>query len=291
MKYEFIRQHREEFKVRTMCRVLDASKSGYYAWVKRPISRRFQDNVRLVEDIQKIHAESRKAYGSPRIHAALLRQGVCCGHNRVARLMRLHYIVSRRQFYRKFRHATSHGRYSTSNLVNRNFQVAQPNHVWAADITVIWSGSGWLYLAVVMDLYSRRIIGWAMQSRMTEDLTISALAAALGQRKPESGLIHHSDQGSQYASDSFRRALQEHGIVPSMSRRGNCYDNAVVESFFKSLKAELCKGTRFRTREEARSMIFEYIEVFYNRKRLHSTLGYRSPVEYEKSTLTNHRVH
>lgn len=291
MKYEFVRQHREEFKVKTMCCVLDVSKSGYYAWAKRPICQRSQANVRLVKDIQKVHTESRKAYGSPRIHAALVRQGVCCGHNRVARLMRLNYIVSRRQFHRRFRHATAHGRASTANLVNRNFQIARPNHVWAADITVIWSGSGWLYLAIVMDLYSRRIIGWAMQPRMTDDLTINALDAAVGQRKLTCGLIHHSDQGSQYASDSFRLALQKHGITPSMSRRGNCWDNAVVESFFKSLKAELCKRVRFKTREEARSMIFDYIEVFYNRKRLHSTLGYRSPVEYENSSLTNHRVH
>lgn len=277
--------------MKTMCQTLQVSKSGYYAWSKRPSSRWFQANARLVEDIKKIHTESRKTYGSPRIHAELVRRGIQCGHNRVARLMRLNYIVSQRQFRRKRTLATSHGRSLVTNLVNRNFDVDKPNHVWAADITVLWSGSGWLYLAIVMDLYSRRIIGWAMQARMTDDLVINALETALGQRKPENGLIHHSDQGSQYASESFRYALQKHCIAPSMSRKGDCYDNAVVESFFKSLKVELCKEMRFKTREEARSKIFEYIEVFYNRKRLHSTLGYQSPVEYEKRNLTKQRVH
>ena len=277
--------------MKTMCQVLEVSKSGYYAWAKRPPSRRCQANTRLVEDIKKIHLESRKTYGSPRTHAELIRQGIRCGHNRVAHLMRLNYIVSQRQFHRRQRHVTSHGRSMTSNLLNQDFRVSEPNHVWAADITVLWSGSGWLYLAVVMDLYSRRIIGWAMQKLMTDDLVINALDTALGQRKSHRDLIHHSDQGSQYASEVFLRTLQKNNITPSMSRRGNCYDNAVVESFFKSLKTELCKGVRFKTREEARSMIFEYIEVFYNRRRLHSTLGYQSPVEYERSHLAKQRVH
>ena len=274
-----------------MCRILEVSKSGYYAWAQRPMSQRSKANARLVEDIKIVHAQSRRTYGSPRVHAELIRQGVHCGHNRVARLMRLNYIISQRQFHRRQRHATSHGRSLTTNLVNRNFRVAKPNYVWAADITVIWSGSGWLYLAVVMDLYSRRIIGWAMQKRMTDDLVINALDTALGQRNPQDGLIHHSDQGSQYASESFRNALQDNHIAPSMSRKGDCYDNAVAESFFKSLKVELCKEAHFKTREDARSRIFEYIEVFYNRKRLHSTLGYRSPVEYERINLTKPSVH
>lgn len=277
--------------MKMMCQILQVSKSGYYAWAKRPPSRRHQANTRLVEDIKKVYLESRKTYGSPRIHAELIRQGIHCGHNRVARLMRLNYIVSQRQFRRRQRHATSHGRSMTSNLLNQNFRVFKPNHIWAADITVLWSGSGWLYLAIVMDLYSRRIIGWAMQKRMTDDLVINALDTALGQRKPHRELIHHSDQGSQYASEVFLSTLRKNHIAPSMSRRGNCYDNAVVESFFKSLKTELCKQVRFKTREEARSMIFEYIEVFYNRRRLHSTLGYRSPVEYERSNLTKPCVH
>lgn len=274
-----------------MCRVLQVSKSGYYAWVGRSLSQRAQTNAKLVNEIRSVYAENRKAYGSPRIHKALQKKGILCGHNRVARLMRSNCIIAQRQFRRKRHGITTHGRGLAENLVNRNFHVAKPNRVWASDITVLWSGSGWLYLAVVMDLYSRRIIGWAMQKRMTEDLTVSALRMAVDQRIPKEQLIHHSDQGSQYASDSFRRELKLNNITPSMSRKGNCYDNAVVESFFKSLKAEIPKDDRSKTREETRSRIFEYIEVFYNRKRLHSTLGYQSPVEYERIGLTKPSVH
>lgn len=255
------------------------------------MSQRAKTNARLVDEIKIAYVENRKAYGSPRIHIALQKKGILCGHNRVARLMRSNYIIAQRQFRRKRHQATAHGRSLAVNLVNRNFHITKPNCVWAADITVLWSGSGWLYLAVVMDLYSRRIIGWAMQKRMTEDLTINALRMAVGQRKPKGELIHHSDQGSQYASDSFRRELTCCRITPSMNRKGNCYDNAVVESFFKSLKAEIPKEDRSKTREETRSRIFEYIEVFYNRKRLHSTLGYESPAEYERISLTKPSVH
>ncbi len=274
-----------------MCRVLQVSKSGYYAWFGRPVSQRDQTNARLVDEIKTAYVENRKAYGSPRIYVALRKKGILCGHNRVARLMRSNFIIAQRQFRRKRHGVTAHGRNLTLNLVNRNFRVAKPNRVWASDITVLWSGSGWLYLAIVMDLYSRRIIGWAMQKRMTEDLTINALRMAIDQRRPKSNLIHHSDQGSQYASDAFSRELAHCQIIPSMSRKGNCYDNAVVESFFKSLKAEIPKEDRSKTREQTRSRIFEYIEVFYNRKRLHSTLGYQSPVEYERIGLTKPGVH
>ena len=277
--------------MKTMCRVLDVSKSGYYAWISRPVSQRAKTNARLVDEIRTAYTENRKAYGSPRVHIVLQKKGIVCGHNRVARLMRLNCIIAQRQFRRKHSRATSHGRSLVPNLVNRNFHVAKPNRVWAADITVLWSGSGWLYLAVVMDLYSRKIIGWAMQKRMTDDLTIHALRMAIDQRNPKRELIHHSDQGSQYASESFRRELARCRIAPSMSRKGNCYDNAVVESFFKTLKAEIQKEDRSKTREETRSKIFEYIEVFYNRKRLHSTLGYKSPVEYERIGLAKLSVH
>jgi transposase InsO family protein len=249
------------------------------------MSQRARTNTRLVDEIRQAHHDSRKTYGSPRVHAALIQKGVLCGHNRIARLMKQNGIVAQRQRHYKRHRATSHGRNLTANLVNRNFQVPTPNKVWASDITVIWTGSGWLYLAIVMDLYSRKIIGWAMQTRMTDDLVIYAVRMAVDHRRPTGALIHHSDQGSQYASESFRGALKENRIIPSMSRKGNCYDNAVVESFFKTLKAELCKENRFKTRDEGRSQIFEYIEVFYNRKRLHSTLGYRSPDEYERIRL------
>ena len=277
--------------MKTMCRVLQVSKSGYYAWIGRPASQRAKTNARLVDEIKTVYAENRKAYGSPRIHVALQKKGILCGHNRVARLMRSNYIIAQRQFRRKRHQITSHGRNLAPNLVNRNFHVTKPDYVWAADITVLWSGSGWLYLAVVMDLYSRRIIGWAMQKRMTEDLAVNALKMAVDHRKPKGEIIHHSDQGSQYASDSFRRELKLNRITPSMSHKGDCYDNAVVESFFKSLKAEIPKEDRSKTREETRSKLFEYIEVFYNRKRLHSTLGYQSPVEYERIGLTKPSVH
>lgn len=277
--------------MRTMCCVLQVSKSGYYAWIGRPASQRAKTNARLVDEIKTVYVENRKAYGSPRIHMALQKKGILCGHNRVARLMRSNYIIAQRQFRRKRHQITSHGRNLAPNLVNRNFHVTKPDYVWAADITVLWSGSGWLYLAVVMDLYSRRIIGWAMQKRMTEDLAVNALKMAVDHRKPKGEIIHHSDQGSQYASDSFRRELKLNRITPSMSHKGDCYDNAVVESFFKSLKAEIPKEDRSKTREETRSKLFEYIEVFYNRKRLHSTLGYQSPVEYERIGLTKPSVH
>ena len=274
-----------------MCRVLQVSKSGYYAWFRRPVSQRAKTNARLVHEIRTTYVENRKAYGSPRIHVALQKKGILCGHNRVARLMRVNCIIAQRQFRRRRHNGTAHGRSLAMNLVNRNFHVTKPNHIWASDITVLWSGSGWLYLAVVMDLYSRRIIGWAMQKRMTDDLIINALRMAVDQRLPQGELIHHSDQGSQYSSDSFRQELTCHGITPSMSRKGDCYDNAVVESFFKTLKAEIPKEDRSKTRQETRSRIFEYIEVFYNRKRLHSTLGYKSPAEYERIDLTKPSVH
>ncbi len=270
--------------------MLCVSRSGYYAWIGRSVSLRSKSNGILLNEIRSTYVENKKAYGSPRIHMALKKKGIHSGHNRIAHLMRENSIVAQRQFRRKH-HAASHGRSFAPNLVNRNFCVAKPNRVWASDITVLWSGSGWLYLAVVMDLYSRRIIGWAMQKRMTEDLTINALRMAVDQRAPKEQLIHHSDQGSQYGSDSFRQELKLNCITPSMSRKGNCYDNAVVESFFKSLKAEIPKDDRSKTREETKSKIFEYIEVFYNRKRLHSTLDYQSPAEYERINLTKPSVH
>ena len=227
----------------TLCRVLLVSKSGYYSWASRPVSQRIKSNIKLLGQIQNTYLENKKAYGSPRIHVALKRKGIFCGHNRIAHLMRENSIVAQRQFRRK-NHGARHGRSFASNLVNRSFNVSSPNHIWASDITVLWSGSGWLYLAITMDLYSRRIIGWAMQRRATEDLTINALKMALGQRTINKDMIHHSDQGSQYSSESFKKELEKHHIRPSMSSKGNCYDNAVVESFFKSLKAEIQKEDR-----------------------------------------------
>jgi len=269
--------------VRTMCRVLNVSTSGYYAWRNRSVSQRAKDNDQLVTQIREIYQQSRKAYGSPRVYEALKTEGIPCGRHRVARLMRNHRIVALRQPQYKRISRTKHGRGLTPNLVNREFDVPVPNKVWAGDITCFWTGSGWLYLAVVLDLYSRRIIGWSMGGRITEALTINALKMAVMTREPKSALIHHSDQGSQYSSEAFQQVLRENNIEGSMSYKGDCYDNAVVESFFKTLKAELPKEERrFQTREMARAKLFDYIEVFYNRRRIHSTLGYVSPVEYEK---------
>jgi putative transposase len=264
-----------------MCRVLDVSRSGYYAWRRRGESFRAKANRGLVERIRAVHTRSRQTYGSPRVHVDLREEGIVCGRHRVARLMRTGRIQGLRRRHPKRATGTTHGRLGAENLLGQQFYVKRPNQVWAGDITTLWTGSGWLYLAVVMDLYSRSIIGWAMSNRMTEQIAMDALTMALERRRPSEGLLHHSDQGSQYASERFQRLLTEHGIRCSMSRKGNCYDNACVESFFSTLKTELTRRHRYATREEARAEIFEYIEAFYNRQRRHSTLGYKAPAEYE----------
>lgn len=268
-----------------MTRILNVSRSGYYAWQTRGKSARTTKNKELLGVITRVHNESRKTYGSPRIYAQLKKEGFRCGRHRIARLMRKHGVVSQRHRRYKRPKATKHGRNIADNLLNQKFSVMRTNKAWVSDISVFWTGSGWLYLAIVMDLYSRRVVGWAMRSRMTEELTIDSLNMALNSRRIENGLLHHSDQGSQYSSDRFISVMKNHNITCSMSRKGSCYDNAVAESFFKTIKVELTREMKFKTRENARSAIFEYIEAFYNRRRLHSTLGYRSPVEYEKQTL------
>ena len=270
-----------------MCEVLAVSRSGYYAFLKRAPSARARANDALLGQIRWMHEESRRTYGAPRIHAALLRARLACGRHRVARLMRAHglqgkvyvrYVRMRRMKPRK---------QVAENLLDRRFHVPEPNRVWAGDITHVWTSTGWVYLAVVLDLYSRRVIGWSMRGRMTERLAIDALEMALlGRDHPHGSLMHHSDRGGQYLSQAFTNKLKEHKIRASMSTAGDCYDNAVVESFFKTLKYELSKDRTFKTREDAKQAIFEYIEVFYNRQRLHSTLGYRAPVEYEQSSLS-----
>lgn len=265
-----------------MCRALQVSKSGYYAWKGRGPSCRWRADNTLAERIRSIHATHRRVYGSPRIHEALKSEGCRLGRKRVARLMRVHGLVAepyrRMKWKRPFKTALG----GAPDLVQRHFSVSAPNRVWVADMTTFWSLSGWVHLAVVMDLYSRRIIGWAMHGAMTEKLVVDALDMAITNRQPQNQLIHHSDRGSQYKSQRFQAMLKDHGIVLSMSRPGNCWDNAVVESFFKTLKTELQNDERFASREEAKSQLFEYIEVFYNRRRLHSTLGYKSPAEFER---------
>ena len=238
-------------------------------------------NQRLVAKIRVLHAASRRTYGSPRVHAALQAEGQQVGKHRVARLMRASAI--RVKTVKKWRATTdsAHAHPVAPNTLNRQFAVAAPNRVWAGDITYVWTAEGWLYLAVVLDLYSRMAIAWAMGSRLTETLATEALTMALGRRQPSAGLLHHSDRGSQYAALLYRELLARHGITVSMSRRANCWDNAVVESFFHTLKTELVFHRRYATRDEAKQDIFEWLEVFYNRTRRHSTLGYRSPAEFE----------
>jgi transposase InsO family protein len=266
-----------------MCRVLQASPSGYYAWRARSPSARFQRRVVLGAAIREVHGASRHTYGSPRVTAALHRDGVACCVNTVARIMREDGLRAKTK--RKFKVTTdsSHGLPVAANLLNRDFSRSRPNEVWVSDITFIPTDEGWLYLATELDLYSRRIVGWAMSERMTSDLVIQALAMAIQQRRPAAGLIHHSDRGSQYASRAFQEVLAAHHLVCSMSRRGEVYDNAVMESFYGTLKRELVNEARYATRPQARQAIFEYIETFYNRQRLHSTLGYLSPVDFEEA--------
>jgi putative transposase len=269
--------------VRICCRILEVSASGFYRWLKAPISRRETDSQNLIRKIEEIHDSSRKTYGSPRIHAQLNALGFRCGRGRVERLMRRFGIRSRLK--RRFRKTTDsgHGERISPNLVERNFNVDTPNRVWASDVTYLWTNEGWLYLAVTVDLFSRKIVGWSMSESLTTELVLNALEAAVQTRILSSDLIHHSDRGKEYASYAFRARLEELGINQSMSRKADCWDNAVVESFFHTLKAELPTRTRFQTRSEARRYVFEWIEVFYNRQRLHSTLGYAAPAMYEQS--------
>lgn len=283
MRYQFIRDHRGEFRVWKMCAVLSVSKSGYYAWLHRPESTRSREERVLLPLIRMVYARHKKRYGSPRIAEALCEEGYAVKKNRIARMMRENGIRARGK--RKFRVTTNAGHRHpvAANLLDRRFNVTAPNRVWVADLTYLRTAEGWLYLAAVMDLYSRRIVGWAMGPRITAELTLEALQQALGRRTVRPGLLHHSDRGSQYAADAYQRMLQRYGITVSMSRRKNCWDNAPIESFFATLKTELIHEETFITREEAKRKIFEYIEVYYNRERRHSTLGLRSPVDFEQT--------
>ena len=284
MRYRAIQEHDRRDPIRLMCRALTVSPAGYYAWAGRPESDRSVHNRALLSAIRVIHQESRETYGSPSIWDALVKRGHGVGENRIARLMRVEGI--RAKTVKKWRATTqsSHRLPVAENTLNRQFTVEHPNRVWAGDITYVWTMEGWLYLAVVLDLYSRTVIGWAMGHRLTVDLAEHALTMALANRKPKAGLLHHSDRGSQYAATAYQQLLTTHGMTGSMSRRGNCWDNACVESFFGTLKRELIYHRQYRTRDEATQDIFEYIEVFYNRRRRHSTLDYDSPAEFEART-------
>jgi putative transposase len=284
VKFVWIQEHRDEFDVRRMCRTLQVSSSGFYAWRDRPKSRRRLRQEELTVKIRQAHAESRRTYGSPRICRALALRGEKVCENTVARLMRQRQIRAR--IKRRFVPRTTdslHAYRPAPNHLGRNFAAAKPDRKWVADITYIPTDQGWLYLAAVLDLCSRRIVGWSMGEHMKADLVGDALNMALEQRRPSPGLLHHSDRGVQYACDDYQRLLSEHGLQCSMSGKGNCYDNAVMESFWSTLKTECVNEQRYATREQARQSIFEYIEVFYNRKRLHSSLGYLSPETFEAS--------
>jgi putative transposase len=284
MRFRAIQENDRRFPIRLMCRALAVSPAGYYAWRARPESVREAANRALVANIRVIHRESRHTYGSPSIWQALVQRGHRIGKHRVARLMCADGI--RAKTVKKWRPTTDsrHRLPVAANTLNRQFTIDRPNRVWAGDISYVWTAEGWLYLAVLLDLYSRAVIGWATGSRLTGELAQQALTMALTHRTPTAGLLHHSDRGSQYAARRYQRLLSEHGITASMSRTGNCWDNACVESFFGTLKRELIYHRQYRTRDEAKHDVFEYIEVFYNRLRRHSTLGYQSPAEFEART-------
>jgi putative transposase len=282
MRFRFIDRQSAAFPVRVLCRVVGVSASGYYRWRKHQESQHSREDRRLRVQIRAIHQQSRGVYGSPRIHAELRRQGVRCSRKRVARVLREEHLQVRyRRRYRRTTHS-GHQQAVAPNRLGQQFRVAGANRVWAGDITYLWTQEGWLYLAVLLDLFSRRVVGWAVSSRIDTDLTLQALRMALENRRPPSGLLHHSDRGSQYAAQAYQSMLRGQGVEVSMSRAGNCYDNAVVESFFSTLKVELAGYGRHETRQEAYRALFDHLR-FYNRQRRHSTLGYQSPAEFEKA--------
>lgn len=281
MRYEFIRAEKVDFPVAFLCSACRVSRSGFYHWLNGQRSLREKRDQELLELIREIFEASRRTYGSPRIYRELKAREVRCSRQRVERLMRESGITPPPK--KKFRKTTDsdHPFPPAPNLLDREFSCSEPNRRWAGDVTYIWTGAGWLYLAVVMDLFSRRIVGWSMRRSLNRELVLSAMNMAIFGRRPENGLLFHSDRGSQYCSDDYRRILRARRINCSMSRRANCWDNAVVESFFATLKRELIYREDFSSRDDAERAIFEYIEVFYNRQRSHSYLGYKTPAQFE----------
>ncbi len=281
MKYAWIDAQRKDFDLDEMCRVLDVSESGYRSWKRggKPDRKRLTD-AQMLALIRAIHKELKGAYGSPRMVKELRGRGFPASKGRVERLMRENGIRARHKRRYKATTDSKHSLPVAPNLLDRNFAPSGPNQAWTSDITYLWTGEGWLYLAIVLDLFNREVVGWSLKPRMTADIVTDALTMAWFRRKPGAGLIHHSDRGSQYASHAFQNKLKEYGMLCSMSRKGNCWDNAPSESWFNSFKNERVHGEHFETRGEMMEMAFEYIEVFYNRKRLHSTLGYKSPMGF-----------
>jgi transposase InsO family protein len=282
MKYQFIENYRSSFAVEKMCLALKISKSGYYAWRDRPKSKRDLANEKLDHHIRTIYEQNKGRCGSPRITEALNDQEIACSENRVAARMRKNNIKAKTKKRFKVTTHSKHKHPTSANLLNQDFTAQHPDQVWVSDITYLWTREGWLYLAVILDLFSRRIVGWAMSHRLGQEFVLNAFQQALWRRRPGSGVIFHSDQGVQYACTAFRNLLKEHKFIQSMSGKGNCYDNAVAESFFHTLKTELVYFETYHTREDARNSVFEYIETYYNRFRMHSTINYCSPVQFEQ---------
>lgn len=284
MRFEFIAKHRGAWRTRDLCEALGVSRGGFYEWLRRPPSRRSRENLQLLALVRTSFEQSERTYGSPRVWRDLRAWGQRCGRHRVARLMRVEGLRAR---HRRRRLPSDAGQRLPSaiapNLLERQFEATAPNQRWVADFTYIWTHEGWLYFAVVLDLFSRLVVGWSMSSRMTAQLVTDALVMAVWRRGKPEALLHHSDQGSQYASEQFQRLLADHGITCSMSRAGDVWDNSAMESFFSSLKIERVNRRVYATRDEAKADVFDYVERFYNPRRRHSTLGYVSPVEYENA--------
>lgn len=282
MKYQFIEQHKQEFPIVVMCGVLGVSESGFYAWRKRPGCQRQREDAQLIEEIRQDFSAHCGRYGSPRLHAELCDRGRSIARKRVARLMREAGLCAKRTRRRVLTTRREPSHPVAPNLLNREFIATEPNSKWVTDITYIPTMQGWLYLAVILDLYSRMVVGWSMSGHCDEELVERALNQALARRKPRSGLLHHSDRGSQYTSQAYQLCLEQSGMLVSMSRKGNCWDNSVMESFFGTLKDECVGSTVYSSHDEARLELFTYMEVYYNRVRRHSTLGYVSPCIYEQ---------
>jgi putative transposase len=282
-RFRFVDAEKAHFPVSVLCKIVGVSKSGYYAWRDRPLSKRTREDAALTERIVEVHKRSRETYGYPRVHAELRALGVCCGRRRVARLMRKAAIRGCMRGRKKRTTRRDPLATPAPDLVRRNFRATAPDRLWTADITYVRTDEGFLHLAFVLDVYSRKVVGWSMASHLRTELVVDALEMAVWRRKPAAGLVHHSDRGTQYTALSFGKKLEEVGIVPSMGRAGSALDNAISESFVSTLKCELVHRHRFPTREAARSAVFEYLEAFYNRRRLHSSLGYTSPESYEET--------
>lgn len=285
MRFAFILEHESEFEITRMCQTFQVSRSGYYAWKRRPMSQTRQRSESLTAVIADVHLKNKQVYGSPRIHQELVDQGHECCVNTVAKLMRNAGIHSKTK--KKFQVTTDskHDRPVAENLLSQQFDTAtKPNEIWLSDITYVWTESGWMYLAVVLDLFTRKVVGWSFDHSMTSQLVVDAMQQAIDQQRPNGEVICHSDRGSQYASEQYQNLLKKNEFVCSMSRKGNCWDNAPMESFFATLKKELIHHERYESKVSARQSLFEYIEAFYNTTRKHSALGYQSPAQFEQVT-------